>query len=563
MASGKTVDKLRDDIEKLSERIKELDEEAKVLRQKLRECEKAEPDAIVLSLRNESAAIRNESAAIWNAIVSKENQITEILKGMTGVPSLEYHVAQVPTDASISSLALSSGPVDKLCTNVPIYAHWFGIEMYRAYEAANADVSNNVDPIKMTLDDVVYEVSQESLKQVVTATKVATMLNRDTQKYASSRGLGGCPELRSCELTFTSLYARALDRFLFPNDKTGACLHQFPCRCKRSSHPEVTDLYIVPFDQNCRPGDPVLLSDMKLESREKAVRESLLYSAAGVEEGTGVNFPVMIGIPTTTDITELQLHVSVHGKVWKLVITDARPYDGALLCTLKAGIEHLIKHGSLVQSTPLICLTPFKKMQDYDTLGVRGLTFHHKHSNTVVKFYDMAILAEGNIKINLNAMRTLVKDVKPLEEMKLMPEHDASNLYKLSYKYVENVDGPLTLRSFSGIVSTLCKLHEHNLVHGDIRFANMVFGAEKSFLIDFDFVGVNDFDCYPSEYNVELSERHPGAVARGKMMFIHDRHSLKCIIEERVSGLADTHILTDLVDSQLTLHQLRHYFTDN
>ena len=578
MSSGKEVetleslaDELRDEVKEIKEDIKK--KELEILQELREELKKAKSDAVREEMLKQITAIRNEITAIRSEIAAKENQIAAILnqiaeirketKQITGGPSSGYHVAKVPTTMNISSLASSGGStVKNLYENVPIFAHWFGVQMCRAYESAKELVSKDADPIQMMLENDVYEISRESLKKVMTATKVATTLHEDAKEYKFCRGLNGCPELRTCEITFTSLYTRALDRFLFPNDETGACLHQFPCR-KRRSNPEVSDLYIVPFEQTFRPGDPLLLSEMKMDSLQKAIDESILYSAAGVQEGTSQNFPVLIGIPSCTATAELQLHVYVHDKVWMLEIARACPYDGALLCTLKAGVEHLIKYNSLVQSTPLTFLTPFKEMENYDILGPRKLTFHNKHNNTVFKFYDRGIRLEENL--NLDAMRTLVRDVKPLEGMKLTPVSDTSRLYELSYKYVEDGDHPLTLQSFFGVVSTLCEMHRRNLVHGDIRLPNMVFGAEKSFLIDFDFVGKNNSDRYPRHYNSQLCERHKDATPGGKMMLIHDRHSLKYIIEKKVSGLAkDAPILKELMDSGLSLDVLRlRYFADN
>ena len=546
MASGKTdelrdeghiikvtdqIKELRDEIEQLRDEIKELRDEIKELRDEIKQLKATEAESST-AIQNQIASKENQIASKENQIASKENQITakvtqvaEIRKEITGGPSSWYHVAKVPASKNISSLASSGGStVTNLYENVPIFAHWFGVQMCRAYESAKEQVSKNAGPIKIELEKKEYVISRESLKTVMAATRMAATLRDDTTEYESCRGLNGCPDLRMFEITFTSLYARALDRFLFPDAKAGACLHQFPCR-KYTSHPEVSDLYIAPFKQNFRLGDPLLLSDMKMDSLEKAIKESILYSAAGVEEGTSKNFPVLIGIPGCTDRAELQLHVSIDKKVWILDIARAYPYDEALLCTLKAGVEHLINNNSLVRSTPLEFPTPFKEMQNYDTLGPRNLTFYNKDDNTVFKFYDRGIHLNENL--NLDAMRTLVNEVRPLQGMKLIPDSDTSRLYELSYTYVENGGGPLTLQSFFGIVSTLCEMHQRNLVHGDIRFPNMVFGVEKSFLIDFDFVGKNNSDHYPLRYNSGLCERHKDALPGRKMMLIHDRYSLK------------------------------------
>ena len=115
------------------------------------------------------------------------------------------------------------------------------------------------------------------------ATREAAELHQDSQTYLGSRGFLGCAELRS---TFTYLYTRAIDRFVFPNEATGACLHQVPCRKRKNSgSPEMADVYIVPFKKFC-PGNPVVLLDLKVYEQFLAGRQSTLYSAVVVEEGT-------------------------------------------------------------------------------------------------------------------------------------------------------------------------------------------------------------------------------------------------------------------------------------
>ena len=452
-------------------------------------------------------------------------------------------------------MAKDNTVVNSLSEDQPVFAHWFGIQMYNAYESAKMQIATNSYPIKIELDNEIYEIGFESLQNVMAATREAAELHQDRKTYIGSRGLLGCAELRSAEATFTCLYARAIDRFVFPNEATGACLHQVPCRKRTNSgSPEMADVYIIPF-KKFRPGNPVVLSDLKVDEQFGADRESMLYSAVGVEEGTCKHhFPVLIGIPSTTAITELQLHVNVHEKVWKLVIARSHPSDGALLCTLRAGVQHLINTSCLTQRTPLKSLAPFKQMDSYSTLGPRKLAFFNKETKTVFKFFDRGIKRDECL--NLCAMRELVSDIVPLPDIKLKPESDESRLYTLSYTYIEESDRPIKLGSFIGVIKILSEMHERNLVHGDVRRANMVFDRE-SYLIDFDFVGKNGIDVYPFDYNSRLPERHMEAVTGRVMMFMHDRYSLKVTIEQNVRGLAkEAPILKQLLDPSLSLREL-------
>ena len=105
------------------------------------------------------------------------------------------------------------------------------------------------------------------------------------------------------------------------------------------------------------------MTDIKCENFDYADRETTLYSAAGVEEGDCLHeFPVLIACPSTVYKMQLQLHVNIEGKFWKLVVADSQPYDAALLCTLKAATLHLIKHNMFLTKDPSQWPMPFKNM---------------------------------------------------------------------------------------------------------------------------------------------------------------------------------------------------------
>ena len=171
------------------------------------------------------------------------------------------------------------------------------------------------------------------------AIEVAATLSKGTSA-PELRGFRGFHEVQRTEVAFTSLACRALDRFLFSDQAVGACLHQAPCR-KRTNNPERPDMYIVPFpEKDFNPGEPAVLSDWKLSGNEfdLANRVSVLYSLAGTLTEEGCKFPVLIGIPATSDMMELQLHVNIHDTLCKLVVANGKPWDGALLYTASSAI---------------------------------------------------------------------------------------------------------------------------------------------------------------------------------------------------------------------------------
>ena len=428
--------------------------------------------------------------------------------------------------------------------------------MIKAYESAKLQVEGTNYPIKIKLMDKEYEIQEASLQNVVSAIEKTSAWHMDERDYPGCRGLRGCYDIRKTEYAYTSLIARALDRFVFPNEAIGAILHQAPCR-NRFGNPERPDVYIVPFN-DFYPGNPLALSDVKGNPREFAMAdaESSFYSVAGVEEGDRkAFFPVLIGIPCTPDKLELQLHVSVDKKFWKLVIAKGNPSDHALLCTLRAGVHCLLDNKCFETQDPIDHPAPFKDMSKYSILGPGKRTFWNKENNTVYKFYDKHMDKDT---IYPNVMRELIDKVKPLSNMNFTPYSEHSRIYELRYTYVEGNHHPSDLKAFIGVVKTLSKMHEQEIVHGDIRLANMIFPENgDSRLIDFDFAGKHEINEYPSEYNYQLRERHREAIPHGLMKLNHDRYSLKRIIEITCVGQRECiRICEKLKDSDYPLEDV-------
>ena len=95
-----------------------------------------------------------------------------------------------------------------------------------------------------------------SLNNAVKAIQTSAELHRLESNHRG-RGVMASSLLRSQEVTYSCLYARALDRFLFEKDiELGAVLHQGPSRKQpaKPGHPEqaVSTLYYVnKSQQNC------------------------------------------------------------------------------------------------------------------------------------------------------------------------------------------------------------------------------------------------------------------------------------------------------------------------
>ena len=86
------------------------------------------------------------------------------------------------------------------------------------------------------------------------------------------------------EQSFSCLYSRALDRFLFQDATKAACLHQAPSRVRERENNvtlEKVDIYALPFLANFEPDGPILVADLKNSNFEVADKESLLYAVNG------------------------------------------------------------------------------------------------------------------------------------------------------------------------------------------------------------------------------------------------------------------------------------------
>ena len=71
------------------------------------------------------------------------------------------------------------------------------------------------------------------------------------------------------------------------------------------------------------------------------------------------------------------------------------------------------------------------------------------------------------------------------------------------------------------------KLHEHNIVHGDLRLGNILISADRVCLIDFDWSGVVDEQKYPSFMNHADIIWPPGASDGLCLSKEHDLHFLE------------------------------------
>lgn len=114
--------------------------------------------------------------------------------------------------------------------------------------------------------------------------------------------------------------------------------------------------------------------------------------------------------------------------------------------------------------------------------------------------------------------------------------HEGSDLVVLRYPYIDGEHVAASVKHFVSAIDSIAQLHQQQVVHGDIRASNLVFGEDGCCkLIDFDFAGSTS-DTYPQRYIHDQNllcdvVRHEGAQAERLLCFEHDWSALASIME--------------------------------
>lgn len=134
------------------------------------------------------------------------------------------------------------------------------MKLYQLYVSTKEQI--DAGSAEITLEDIVIErLHVQCTSDLIKAT-CGVHASRYENCNLQCRGIMSCSNLRGSEITYTSLLSRHIDRFLFPNQLDGACLHQGPTRKQNTSgNPEMADQYVVPFDDVHVPGCPLGVAD--------------------------------------------------------------------------------------------------------------------------------------------------------------------------------------------------------------------------------------------------------------------------------------------------------------
>ena len=404
--------------------------------------------------------------------------------------------------------------------------------MYNVYVKAEASLTRpRTNKFEFELGKEKFTLTEEHICFGVESVKAACMVSSSSS--SSVRGITSCKSLCSYELTFSCLYSRALDRFLFQDATKGACLHQTPSRVNNNTVEKV-DICALPFLANFQPDGPILVADVKNSMFDVADKESLLYAVNGVSEQCGqIHWPLQLGIPGTRELSELQVYVPVDRGLWRLPIAQCSPYDPAFLCTLYVATNYLCRFGATTNlDGPPECPIPKEDMVG----GYRPLEEKNHRVFTdsvyVFKLYDTQM--EEVFHVNKSLLETA-----GLEDVSVTDLSIDGRLQMLKYKFIHGNHEPIRIGDFRGALASLQKVHSSGYIHGDIRIENIVFGHGTSYLIDFDLARKQeDSPCYPKGYNF-YSIRHISAKAGLQMDKEHDIFSMKKVMAEKFPAVEE------------------------
>lgn len=410
--------------------------------------------------------------------------------------------------------------------NLDLHCHWLALELYNLFNM-NIEEKEEID---VEIDNFTETIQSSSLSKMVSA----------FQKIAKSyKSRGGEVQW---EQILTAQIAREFDRYLFTDDDEAGFYHQLPYH----GNLEKGDGMVVPHvDGIVDFKKSILVYDFKTTDLSAARTESIAYISRMLKCHTDNTFPVYLALfPTCSDIIfafVLNLPKRMgFAEICRVNIDDDTNMK-KLFVSLHAGINYLLHH-PISYTVPMIepklglqftvseslCRT---KRESYRV-------FHH--GEHVYKLFDTQSCVKPN--------REVLGMVEYFEDLSSEPLSNDERFQYLKYKYIHGDCNThtYTKKMFLSIANTLKILHNHNLVHSDVRFSNMVFDSDKGYLIDFDLTDKVG-SLYPGGYN-SIEERHKGARANKERKFEHDTFSLCAVISRLLNiTINDTENLEEVI----------------
>ncbi len=346
-------------------------------------------------------------------------------------------------------------------------------------------------------------------------------------------------DVRTCELTLAACFARALNRFWFPdnNISAGACMHQFPTKNNKGTiHHH--DLYVSGLCDEC-PMYPVLLGVYKFCDLSMARRETAGYLIESVSTGNST-WTTKLGLSFTSDEAKLFVYVASDGYVYQIEVCEIG-FQFSPACDCHAffavlfGAVHTLlqKQHLFISDTPPTMVPLFGgEVCDWITNKRDCRLFRSADKKIVYKMYDSE---HRRFSPNFyDAMTSIHTDYLPGMSLKNLDTQ--GRVQCLKYSYIRGDHDPQQLQHFRDIIRDLGKLHDEGYVHSDIRKQNLLFSSagQEAWMIDFDRMHTDkEGTNYPGTYNhIGIVERHQDAMARLPRRKEHDRYALSVILEK-------------------------------
>ncbi len=411
----------------------------------------------------------------------------------------------------------------------PACCHWFALELYNLHHKLN-DLDLGVDDITVKFLKKNYIIKKVCLNRCVKNIKDAIEIHKQTEPLIVV-GVRSEPLICSAELTYTSLYSRALDNFLFSEDCCeGASLHEFPSRIRKMKKNdeqekdgrsiERSDITVVSLPNLV----PIMCSDIKTSDFDCSVKETILYgvNCATVQSGD-YKWPLLLGMPGTPSKTMLQVYMPIPGQFWRSTIIESTPDDMAFLCTLFVGVRYLLSLDPDVDyvDIPLKCYCP-KKDVEYEVVS-KNKPWIVKQGKKCLKIFDKKNNVGKRANLELLDAIGLSYKCKYLSKdhrfLMIVRDFIVGDIMPC-----ENSD----ITIFKGALECLKKVHECDYIHGDVRSSNIIFTADgTSHLIDFD-LAKKTGSFYPVQFLIQ--EEYPNLHHPKRMKTEHDVHHMKRIM---------------------------------
>lgn len=222
---------------------------------------------------------------------------------------------------------------------------------------------------------------------------------------------------------------------------------------------------------------------------------------------------------------EVYLISSFNQKMGNAKICEVHVQDTSqmkqLFCMLYGAVQYLTRH-PIATKWPSCSPTQSLIFNEENLLSasIHYRVFHQ--SGFVYKLYDASSTSKPNVDV--------LKMVKYFEQLDLFELNCTGRFKCLRYKYLDGTHEGGNKQHFICIAKILLELHQKNYVHGDVREANIIFGSDTAWIIDFDICDEMNA-LYPKDYNhMGIQVRHPDACANREMKKEHDVYSLIVII---------------------------------